>query len=271
MKKFLINFCFVFLVTGLNAATVDTLIIHSPSMNKGIKACVIIPEGYAKTDSAYPVLYLLHGYSGKFSDWVNGFPVTKTLADQYKMIIVSPDGGFSSWYFDSPVDPSYKYETFVSKELIERIDHDYNTINKASGRAITGLSMGGHGAFYLAFRHPDLFGAAGSMSGGVDIRPFTKNWDIAKRLGPIDRYPDNWEKNTVINLVDLIKDKKMAINFDCGVDDFFIEVNRQLHKKMLELKIPHDYTERPGGHTHQYWDNSIRYHALFFHRFFSKN
>lgn len=271
MKRYLIILFIVFMAAGLKAATVDTLLVHSQSMNKNIKACVVLPDGYTKSDKAYPVLYLLHGYSGKFSDWVNSFPVTKILADQYRMIIVSPDGGFSSWYLDSPIDPSYKYETFVSKELVDRIDHDYNTLSKSSGRAISGLSMGGHGALYLAFRHPDIFGAAGSMSGGVDIRPFPKNWDIAKRLGPIDQNPDNWDKNTVINLVDLIKDKNMAILFDCGVDDFFIEVNRQLHKKMLELKIPHDYTERPGGHTHQYWDNSIRYHALFFHEFFSRN
>ncbi len=43
--------------------------------------------------------------------------------------------------------------------------------------------MGGHGAFYLAFKHQDIWGAAGSMSGGVDIRPFPNKWDLAKRLG----------------------------------------------------------------------------------------
>ena len=65
-----------------------------------------------------------------------------------------------------------KYETYISKELISTIDKQYNTLAKNTSRAITGLSMGGHGAFYLAFRHPDIWGAAGSMSGGVDIRPF---------------------------------------------------------------------------------------------------
>lgn len=271
MKKHLIILCFMFLTTGLNAATVDTLLVYSPSMKKNIKTCVIIPEGYNKNAKAYPVLYLLHGYSDKYSGWVKNFPITHVLADQYKMIIVSPDGGFSSWYFDSPVDPSFRYETFVSKELIERIDKDFNTLKSPKGRGISGLSMGGHGAMYLAFRHQDVFGAAGSMSGGVDFRPFPKNWDIAKRLGIIDQNPDNWDKNTVINLVDLIKDSKLAVIFDCGVDDFFIEVNRQLHKKLVEMKIPHDYTERPGGHSREYWDNSIRYHTLFFHQFFSRN
>lgn len=271
MKKYLIITLFVLLVFSLNAATIDTLKVYSPSMKKEIKTCVVVPDGYSNNDKALPVLYLLHGYSGNYSNWAKGFPITSVLADQYKMIIVSPDGGFSSWYIDSPIDPTFKYETFVSKELIERIDKDYNTLKSPAGRAISGLSMGGHGGMYLAFRHQNIFGATGSMSGGVDIRPFPKNWDIAKRLGSIEQYPENWEKNTVINLLDLVENSHLAIIFDCGVDDFFIEVNRQLHKKMVEMKIPHDYTERPGGHTGAYWDNSIRYQALFFHQFFANN
>jgi S-formylglutathione hydrolase FrmB len=271
MKKYLINLCFMFFAVALNAATVDTIKVYSSSMKKDVKTCVILPDGYAKSGKTYPVLYLLHGYSGNYASWVNDFPVTKELADQYRMIIVSPDGGFSSWYFDSPVDSSLRYETFVTKELTERIDHDFNTLKSPAGRAISGLSMGGHGALYLAFRHADIYGAAASMSGGVDIRPFPDNWDIAKRLGSMNQYPENWEKNSVIKLVNLVANAHMAIMIDCGVNDFFIDVNRQLHKKMLELKIPHDYTERPGAHNVEYWTNSIRYHALFFHQFFLKN
>jgi S-formylglutathione hydrolase FrmB len=271
MNKFFLNLFLLFLSVELNAATVDTIAVYSPSMKKSIKTCVILPDGYKKNGKAYPVLYLLHGHSGNYTSWVNDFPITQELSDQYSMIIVSPDGGYSSWYLDSPIDSSFKYETFVSKELIGRIDQNYMTLKKPSGRAISGLSMGGHGALYLAFRHPDVFGAAGSMSGGVDIRPFPNNWDIAKRLGSIQQYPDNWEKNSVINLVGLAKDANLALIIDCGVADFFINVNRQLHRKLLELKIPHDYTERPGEHNRPYWDNSIRYHALFFHQFFQRS
>jgi S-formylglutathione hydrolase FrmB len=56
--------------------------------------------------------------------------------------------------------------------------------------------MGGHGALNLAFKHQDVFGAAGSMSGGVDIRPFPNNWDMAKQLGTYAEQPERWEKNT---------------------------------------------------------------------------
>ena len=32
-------------------------------------------------------------------------------------------------------------------------------------------------------RHKDVFGAGGSTSGGVDIRPFPNNWEMKKQLG----------------------------------------------------------------------------------------
>src|SRR5690606_34336403 len=144
---------------------------------------------------------------------------------QYQFIIVCPDGGFGSWYWDSPVDPSFQYETFVSGELVDFIDANYKTKPTRSGRAISGLSMGGHGALYLAMRHLDVYGAAGSTAGGVDIRPFPLNWDMAKRLGNYADYPERWEKHTVINQLYRLTADDLALVIDCGTSDFFYRVN----------------------------------------------
>jgi putative tributyrin esterase len=62
---------------------------------------------------------------------------------------------------------------------------------------------------------------------------------------------------------------EIDITLDCGVDDFFISSNRALHDELLEIKVPHDYTERPGGHDWDYWDNAIKYQVLFFATKFS--
>ncbi|MFT6066041.1 MAG: S-formylglutathione hydrolase FrmB, partial [Polaribacter sp.] len=83
--------------------------------------------------------------------------------------------------------------------------------------------------------------------------------EISKRLGVYSDNQDNWENNTVINLVYLLDQKNLKLIFDCGVDDFFYDANKRLHKKMLERKIPHDYIERPGKHNIEYWTNSIKY------------
>jgi len=271
MKHTLLLISFLTSALFLNAAKVDTLAVYSNSMKKNTKTCVVTPAMYDKTRTkAYPVLYLLHGYGGNFASWVNDFPQVKQFSDQYGMIIVGVDGAFSSWYFDSPVDPTMKYETYVTKELIDFVDNTFNTIKSREGRAISGLSMGGHGALYLSIRHQDIFGASGSMSGGVDFRPFPQNWDLTKRLGNQAQYPENWEKNTVLYQLYLIGNTKLSMIIDCGTSDFFIAVNRQLHEKMLYLNIKHDYIERPGGHTGEYWNNALQYQVLFFDNFFRK-
>ena len=251
------------------ASQIDTVMVNSASMNKSIANIVIVPDNYSRQQESFPVLYLLHGAGGDHTNWLSKVPAIQEYADQYDMIIVCPDGDVTSWYFDSPIDKKMRYETYLSKELVESIDNTYNTIAEKSGRAITGLSMGGHGAFYLAFRHQEVWGAAGSMSGGVDIRPFPKNWDLSKRLGDYAIYKENWENNTVINMVHLLKGDDLKLIFDCGVDDFFFDANKRLHAKLLERNIPHDYTERPGGHSWDYWANSIKYQLLFFNDYFA--
>lgn len=254
------------------AAEVDTIKVFSKSMNKTISNVIITPDGYHNSNEKYAVLYLLHGAGGDHANWLNRVPNIQQYADQFNLIIVCPDGDKGSWYFDSPMDENFRYETYISKELITAIDKQYNTITNKSGRAITGLSMGGHGAFYLAFRNQDIWGAAGSMSGGVDIRPFPNGWGLPKRLGSYAEHKNNWESNTVYNLVHLLDGKKLQIIFDCGVDDFFYTVNKNLHLKMVERNIPHTYIERPGKHNWDYWENAIKYQLVFFNDFFnSKN
>jgi S-formylglutathione hydrolase FrmB len=228
---------------------------------------IITPDNYAGVKEL-PVVYLLHGYSGNYADWITKAPGFEKAADLYQMMIVCPDGGYGSWYWDSPLDSSYRYETYVAKELVGWIDTKYKTIKDPRGRAITGLSMGGHGALYLAFKHQDVFGAAGSMSGGVDIRPFPNNWDMAKRLGTYASQPENWEKNTVINMLHLLTPGALSLLIDCGTEDFFYEVNVSLHQQMAYRKIAHDFISRPGAHNWKYWSNAIQYQLLFMNNYF---
>jgi S-formylglutathione hydrolase FrmB len=266
IKRFSLFLFSLFLAQTIHAAIVDTVNTYSASMKKTIKAVVITPDNYA-TAQALPVVYLLHGYSGNYADWITQVKGFEKAVDLYQIIIVCPDGN-NSWYWDSPVDPNYKYETYVSKELVSWIDGKYKTIKDRKGRSITGLSMGGHGALYLAFRHQDVFGAAGSMSGGVDIRPFPTKWDMALRLGKYSDHPENWEKNTVVNMLNLLQPNSLALLIDCGTEDFFYRVNENLHEQLLYRNIPHDYITRPGAHNWNYWNNAIQYQLLFMSNYF---
>ena len=269
MKKGLILLIAVFVWAASYAASIDTTIIFSNCMKKAIKCVVIKPESYNLKQHFFPVVYLLHGYGDRYDAWITKVPAIKDYADQMQMMIVCPDGGFSSGYFDSPIQVTYKYDTYISSEVVKYIDSHYHTIPDRSHRAIAGLSMGGHGSLYLALRHPDVFGAAGSMSGGVDLRPFPDEWDIAKRIGNAGTNAANWQNMSVLNMIGQEKSRSVAMMIECGTDDFFYQVNLQLHQKMMKLKIAHDYIERPGAHNWKYWGNAIEYQLLFFKKQFN--
>ncbi len=267
-SRFLVFILFISTAFTVWGARVDTLAVPSKLMKKSVETVVIVPTCEKET---YPVLYLLHGHGGNARTWLGVKPELPQLADQYGILIVCPDGN-NSWYWDSPVDSAYRYETFISHELIAYVDSHYPTHAVRGGRAIAGLSMGGHGAMWNAIRHTAVFGAAGSTSGGVDIRPFPNNWDMAARLGSKKDNPEVWETHTVINQLDKIKNKDLALIIDCGEDDFFLEVNQAFHKQLLQRGIEHDFITRPGAHNWDYWNNSIDYQLLFFSKFFkSKN
>lgn len=268
MNKFIFLLLTLVYSVGSRASAVDTVSIYSNSMKKDYKCVVITPSIVQDEVRPLPVVYLLHGYSGWYANWLLRVPELKNCADLYSMIIVCPDGGFSSWYLDSPVDPNIRFETYISKEVPEYIDNHYPTIRGRKGRAITGLSMGGHGGLWLGFRHADTFGACGSMSGGVELRPFLRNWDLALRLGDTLSHADNWINYSVSKAVETKPADSLAILIDCGTEDFFYGVNHALHEKMLGLHISHDYIERPGRHDWAYWRNAVQYQLLFFSNYF---
>ena len=268
MKKFILVYCCFFFVAS-SFASVDTVSIYSNAMHRTLKAIVIKPADYDAAKK-FPVVYLLHGAYGDYSNWIKKMPGLGNIATLYGMLIVCPDGSDNSWYFDSPVDSSYKFETHVGTEVPEYIDSHYKTIGDRKHRAITGLSMGGHGAMFLAFRHSDIFGACGSMSGVLDINSIKMKYNISKRLGDSVTNIKYYNEGSVLQLIESPLKNSLAIIIDCGLQDIMYGMNKAVHEKLIKLKIPHDYIERPGKHEWSYWINAVQYQLLFFNDFFHK-
>ena len=239
--------------------------IYSKTMDKSPNATVILPKTYGKTNKKYPVVYLLHGWTGDNKNFTYYDKEIGKLADLYDMILVMPDGNFNKWYFDSTVNPKYQYGTYVGKEIPEYIDKNYKTIKNRSARAITGYSMGGFGAFNAVMDYPETFGNLGSMSGSVDLEKYHAKWNIEKIFGA----QADWESVAVKNNLYKILDKKINIILGCGTEDEFITINRELHQKMIMLDIPHTYIERPGKHDWDYWRTELEFQLLYFSKYLS--
>lgn len=246
--------------------------IWSASMKKRIATIVVVPESYNENEKGetaarrYPVIYLLHGYGGNYGQW-HLITNLAELASRYEFILVCPDGGGKSWYIDSPIDSTLRYETFVMREVIPYIDSVYATAGP-SARAITGLSMGGHGALRFLALYPDSFVAAGSMSGILDLRVFPESWQLSEVLGNIESHPENWAKNSAVNFIQLLHGKSKRILVDCGTEDFALGVNRAFRDSAAVHGIEITFEEHPGGHEAIYWQRRLQPHLVFFRESF---
>ncbi len=270
MRKLLLMTALMLLnVVSAMSQRVDTVAVYSPSMQTMVNNVVIVPEGYSE-EMEYPVLYLLHGHGGHHLKWLEIRPDLPDMVGGIEPVIVVCPDGRNSWYWDSPVNPSSQYETYMTSELISYIDSAYSTVASPDGRAVTGLSMGGHGGLWLGFRHPEIYGACGATSGGVDIRPFPEYWNMKDQLGPQAENMAVWDAHTVMTQLDSIR-PGLVITFDCGTEDVFTGVNESLHRELMARKVPHTYVSSPGGHNAPYWHESIVRQLRFFRDFFAKD
>lgn len=231
----------------------DIVTTHVPSP---AKVTVVVPQKYLEKDDTcrYNVVYLLHGHGGDYKNYAAKMRLD-SLSDRYNVIFVCPDG-HNSWYWDSPVNPGMQMESYIVDDLVGEVDRQYRTVADRKGRSIAGLSMGGHGAMWLAMRHKDLFSRAGSMSGGLDIAQFKGAWDTGRWLGS-EADEMTWRDHSVMTLVDDLKPGELDVIVMCGSDDAFAGVNEEFHRRLMQRGVKHSYIMTDGNHSWRYWTLSL--------------
>jgi pimeloyl-ACP methyl ester carboxylesterase len=160
--------------------TVEIISIAGNCIAGWREASVYLPASYEPCN-AYPVVYLLHGFGGDHTTWVEETGIAAILdqliadGDIVPMIVVMPDGSnllggsFYANSYDEVHDlPGFgNYSDYLIQEVVGAVDTLYNTIKDPAGRAIDGLSMGGYGAFRNALDYPDMFGSVSCHSGPI--------------------------------------------------------------------------------------------------------
>ena len=166
------------LIVSTSAAAngrVQTVQFQSKLVNATLPYNVILPTDYnTSRTTRYPVLYLLHGLTGHYSDWVSRTNLADYAAG-HRMIVVTPEGN-DSWY-------AGEYESYILQELIPDVQRRYRTIEARYARSIAGLSMGGYGAIKFGLKSPGTFVFAGSMSGAFAAPRLTEEEFAAARWG----------------------------------------------------------------------------------------
>jgi S-formylglutathione hydrolase FrmB len=157
-----------------SAGTIRTEAFNSSILQKSMAYDIYVPNSYANATRRYPVIYLLHWYGGNKENW--GATGIQSLVDTIEAIAVVPsDASTASWWMDSSKNPSQRLCTFLVQDLKRHIDSLYQTDPSKSKTGICGVSMGGYGALNALRRHPDIFGAAFSIVGGVSLFDIASN------------------------------------------------------------------------------------------------
>ncbi len=244
--------------------------LYSPSVARVMKFSVVLPPGYAASDERYTTVYLLHGYSGTYRDWVRNTGLV-SYASQYRYLIVTPDG-HNGWWTNSKQVKHAMYEDYVMKDLIPYVEDKYRTLSTRHGRAIAGLSMGGYGAAKLAVKYPGSFFYAASFSGAVDV-PNSLEAEMKSGMKPkpawkskFDAFGEarsaEWTRNDVLALVDSVDAKALPyIYLSVGHFDgipTIIDATLALGAKLRVKKASFEMHETIGAHNWLFWDQEVR-------------
>ena len=232
--------------------------LYSESLKVQTALNVIVPQRReGPPEGGYPVLYLLHGLSDDHTIWMRRTSIERYVEGR-NLAVVMPAVN-RSFYTDMAYGPAYW--TFVSEELPELVRSFFPVSDEPGKRFVAGLSMGGYGAFKLAFRLPGRFAAAASLSGAVDVRHFIEREPAEARLifGDESQLAENL--NDLFDLASRRAEEGCALPklyLTCGTEDFLYEDNVRFKAHLERLGIEFAYHEEPGVHSWEYWDRNIQ-------------
>ena len=255
----------------LRQSEISTHNVRSAILGEEVAYNIYLPQGYdAAAETSYPVIYLLHGLYGSHVDWATAGHM-KDVVDELiasgecrPVIIVMPDAGdpdvHNNWngYFNMP---GHNYEDFFFQEFLPTVEVTYKIKGDKAHRAIMGLSMGGGGSTVYAQRHADLFSSCYSMSGWLDadepdarMPKDDKLYIVTKSVH--DHSAIEFVANASPETLERLRTVKWF--FDCGDDDFILDLSLKMYQTMRDKRVPAELRVRDGWHSWEYWHTALR-------------
>jgi S-formylglutathione hydrolase FrmB len=263
------------LCLAVAAGRVERLSFKSAVLGKTIKYVVVLPNTYDRqrsTGARFPVLYLLHGAGGRAWDWTSrdyGAQVDAFIDSVHYIIAAPDDGNELSWWLDSPVKKKSNYHTFLVSEFKHLIDSLYATLPDRNNTGVAGHSMGGYGALHNLIESPDVFSAAYSIKGAVDLLTCPGKFGLNDVLGKLETHRENWVNMDIVTNICKLTGKNVAIRFYSGPNDWFNTANRRLDSALTSCAIPHGYVLNDQAHRQVPFE-SMKAVMLFFDSTFTR-
>jgi putative tributyrin esterase len=252
---------------GLSYADFATESLPSPA-----RCLVLEPPSYRRdTDRRYPVLVFLHDGYGNVGTLDRRGVAAELFARMSdgrlpEFLVVAP-GASGSWFSDSR-DGRERWEEFLTGDFLRELETRYRILPGRTGRAITGISMGGFGAVKIALKHPGLFGAVSALSGAL----IPIQWEDLDRYGWVARltlkrvFGSRPDTNTLAanDVWEILRDARFErppfeAHLRAGTQDFYglDRVAAQFGTFMNEHGIPTEVVLEPGDHDWNYWRRGL--------------
>ena len=261
-------------VNNVPHGTLSRVWYDSPTLGQQRRMTVYLPPQY-DGKKRFPVMYLLHGWGGDETAW-GDLGRTSQIMDNLiadgkavPMIVVMPNGNPTcnaapGWWHEGMYVPdgnafrdrqakASMEESF--KDIVNFMDSHYQTIAKRSGRAVTGLSMGGGHTFGISRLYPETFDYYGLQSAAIMMA--MGGWLNSQNPKPDAAYDKQMAR--------LFNSKPKLFWIAIGADDFLMQQNTDLRKYLDEKGYPYEYYENDGGHI---WRNWRIYLTLFAQKIF---
>ena len=231
------------------------------------------------TNRACPVLYWLSGLTCTEQNFI-----TKANAQRYAaehgVIVIAPDtsprgdhvpdaegydlGKGAGFYLDAtqaPWSAHYRMHEYVVNELPALVEAHFPA---SDARAISGHSMGGHGALVIALRNPGRYRSVSAFS--PIVAPSQVPWGQKAFSAYLGEDRAQWAAWDACELVATARER-LPLRIDQGGDDEFFDTQLQSGRLLAAcdgVDHPIDLRIRPGyDHSYYFISSFIGEHFIF--------
>ena len=178
---------------GTDALGIKSYSMVSDSNGYGPQILRVLPPKDPAPGVAHNVLIVLRVSPGQGSRYGDGLQTMRSLGaqDRYNLTIVEPTFAFDPWYADNPRHPHFRYETFMTQDLVPWIRHNLATTGHEQ-IWLVGFSKSGIGAQDLILKHPDLFTLAASWDFMADMASYNQYGSSANGYGSNANFQSNY-------------------------------------------------------------------------------